>query len=63
MQNDYIIKGIEKDIFKLTNEVGQVYIISVHPISCTCAAHRYRNFRSGEYCKHITAVFEELKTK
>jgi len=44
-----------KTYFEVENE-GKFYLVELNPVSCTCPQYKYRNIRSGEFCKHITEV-------
>ena len=48
--------------FEVENN-GQIYVVELNPINCTCPHFKYRNFRSGEFCKHIKEVIRFLGEK
>lgn len=61
MQKNYTIKKLEKSIFQVTSDSGQIYTVDLNPVTCTCPSQKFRNIRTGDFCKHIKAVIQHLE--
>lgn len=46
--------------FNVKTKNGKMYLVRLDPVSCTCPHFQYRNYRSGEFCKHIDYVTNEF---
>lgn len=49
----------EGDVFFVQSKHG-VYQIKLNPFDCSCPDYKYRKYKTGEFCKHIEFILNEV---